>query len=176
MRKFFLALAAIALPQVALALPVPHKDVEFQLNRGVGSMQRTQLGTRLMRESKRVMRARYDFAVGSGSSLASITLKDVNGGNAVLPDGAIITNVIFDVLTAPTSNGSAQLAFTAASAGDLKAATAIASFTGLVAGVPVGTAATAIKLTAEATLAMAVTVADLTAGKIDLLIEYHLVE
>lgn len=176
MRKIFAALAALLLPQIVYALPVPHGEVEFQLNRGAGSMSRTQLGTRLMRESKRVMRARYDFTVGGGSSLADITLKDVNGGNAVLPDGAIITNVIFDVLTQPTSDGSATVAFKAASAGDLKAATAVASWTGLVAGVPVGTAATAIKLTAAQTLKATVAVADLTAGKIDVIIEYHLVE
>jgi hypothetical protein len=139
-------------------------------------MQRTQLGTRLMRETKRTMRARYDFSVSGGSSLADITLKDVNGGNAQLPDGAIITNVLFDVITTPTSDGSATIAMTAQSAADLKAALAVASWTGIVAGIPVGTAATAIKLTAARTLLATIGTADLTAGKIDVIIEYHLVE
>ena len=174
MNKFLILLVALS-AQTALALPIPHTTTEFRLNHGASGAS-VQLGTRLVRETKHVMRARYDFSDQGGSDVGSITLKDVNGGNAVLPDGAIITNVIFDVLTAPVSSGSATLAFTAQSAADLKAALAYGSWTGLVAGIPVGTAATAIKLTASRTLTMAIAVATLTAGKIDMIIEYHLVE
>jgi hypothetical protein len=110
--------------------------------------------------------ATYDFAK-HGGAVGTVTLDD-----AVLPDNAIITQVWIDVITAPTSGGAATIALTAQSAADLKAATAIASYTGVVAGVPVGTAATAIKLTAERIVTATIATAALTAGKLKVFVEY----
>lgn len=117
-------------------------------------------------DHKHLVVATYDFAK-HGGAVGDITLDD-----AVLPDNAIITKVFFDVLTAPTSGGAATVAFKVASAGDLKAATAIASWTGLVDGVPADTAATMIKLSADQLVKATVAVAALTAGKIKVCIEY----
>ena len=46
------------------------------------------------------------------------------------------------------------------------------TLSGVVAGIPVGTAATAIKLTAERTLSVAIATAALTAGKFIVHVEY----
>jgi hypothetical protein len=125
--------------------------------------------------TKNLMKAVYDFEE-LGGAVGDINLVDDEGNAAVLPDNAIIHQVIFDVVTAPESGGSATIAFNANSAGDMKAATAIASWTGIVAGVPVGTAATCVKLTAERTLQATVATAALTAGKINVFVEYFVSE
>lgn len=127
-------------------------------------------GDIMIREIRSLM-ATYDFSV-LGGAVGSVNLKDANGMDAKLPENAIILDSLIDVITAPTSGGSATIAFTAQSAGDLKAATAIASYTGLVAGVPVGTAATSIKMTADRTLTATIATAALTAGKINVYVEY----
>lgn len=104
---------------------------------------------------------------------------DVHGGavGAIelpldLPDNAIIWTGVADVVTAPTSGGSATIALGVNTATDLKAATAIASWTGLVALVPVGSAATAVKLTADRTLTLTIATAALTAGLINFFLQY----
>lgn len=108
----------------------------------------------------------YDFAV-HGGAIGDIPLE------LTLPDNAIITGGFVDVLTAPLSAGSATVALKIQSAGDLIAATAKASFTGLLAIVPVNTAATAIKLTEERTLTVTVATAALTAGKFNIFLTYR---
>lgn len=129
-------------------------------------------GTKIAKQLKQAMIATYDFSV-LGGAIAALNLKNPAGTDAYLPKGAVITSCIIDVITAPTSGGSATIALSIQSAGDLKAATAIASYTGLVAGVPVGSAATSIKLTADAIVVATVATAALTAGKINVLIEYY---
>ena len=79
----------------------------------------------------------------------------------------------FDVITTPTSGGSPTIAFGANTTTDLKAATAIATYTGILAGVPVGTAATAVKTTAERTLTATIATATVTAGKIHFWVQYY---
>jgi hypothetical protein len=136
------------------------------------------LGTELTRKKRHVVRGNYSWAVQGGSTTADITLLDDEGKSIVIPDDAIITNVLVDVQTALTSDGSATVALTAQSAGDLKAAAAVSSgyTTGIKAGVPVNTAASAIKLTADRTLVMTVAVMWLSAGKMSVLVEYLLSE
>ena len=104
-----------------------------------------------------------------GGAVGDISLKDEQGDALSLPAGCIIRSGLIVVKTLTTSGGSATLAFKTASAGDIKAATAVASFT---AGakfdtVPVFTAATAIALAAATTPKLTVAVAALTAGEID---------
>lgn len=147
---------------------------KFLLNRMNQMSQKVQLGTEL-NNCKNNIKGVYSFAA-SGGAVGDITLKDEDGAALVLPAGAIITNVIAHVVTACTSGGSATVALKANSAADLCAATAVASLTSnaLIAGVPVGTAATAVRLTAQRTLKVTVATAALTAGKIHYFIEYML--
>jgi hypothetical protein len=173
MNKLFISLITLAISAQALALPVSPAAVEWTMNHSGPKAAQVQLGTLLTRNKVHVIRATYDFAV-QGGAIGSVNLKDFDGNAAKLPLGAIIKQVLIDVVTAPTSGGAATIALTAQSAGDLKAATAIASYTGLVAGVPVGSAATMIKLTAERTISATIATAALTGGKINVLIEYYL--
>ena len=117
-------------------------------------------------QARHLVVASYDFAKHGGA------IGDIVLDTSALPDNAIITQAWIDVVTAPTSGGSATMALTVQSAGDIKAALAVASWTGIVACVPVGTAASAIKLTAERKVTMAIAVAALTAGKIKVFVEY----
>lgn len=118
-----------------------------------------------------------DFGV-VGGLIGTLALQDDQGVTAQLPVGSFIMSVIFDFITAVTSAGSATVAFGCTSTTDLLAATAKASLTGIVAGIPVMTAATAVKVaTGTTTLARrnfsvvtqpviaTVAVANLTAGK-----------
>lgn len=151
-------------------------EKEFDCNNDLGPVGgKHQLGTTIVKNHKHVMRALYDFSV-VGGAVSTINLKDEDGKDAVVPNKAIITSVFIDTLTAPTSGGAATIALGANSTTDLKAATAIASYTGIIAGVPVGTAATAVKLTNDRTITATVATAALTAGKIYVLIEYILSE
>lgn len=114
-----------------------------------------------------IVKATYDFAV-HGGAIGTINL------DLKLPDNAIIYGGMFDVLTDPTSGGSATVALGLNTTTDLKGATAIASITGLVALVPVMTAGTAVKLTAERQLKVTIATAALTAGKFNVFLYYLL--
>lgn len=128
------------------------------------------LSTRLHQdEVGGIVKVTYDF-LWHGGAIGAISLP------LKLPNKAIITDGYADVLVAPTSGGAATVALGLNTATDLKAATAIASWTGIVALVPVGTAATAVKLTAERTLTLTVATAALTAGKINFFLDYRLSE
>jgi len=114
----------------------------------------------------------YDFAVDGGTFASGIVL-------CKLPNNTVITGVIFDVITAPTSAGAATLSLGANTGIDLLNACAIATFaiTNLVAGIPVGvilaaTDTTAVKLTADSDITFLINTASLTAGKLAIHIEY----
>ena len=134
------------------------------------------LGNLLIDKKEHVLRAVYDFSV-LGGAVSTVSLRDASDTSvaAKLPKGAIVRDCIIDVITAPTSGGSATIALgTGASTTDLKAATAIASYSGLHACVPVGTAASAIKLTSDQTMSATIATAALTAGKIYVVVHYEL--
>lgn len=116
--------------------------------------------------AKHVVVAKYDYSK-HGGAVGDITLDDSS-----LPLGAIITRVLIDAKTALTSGGAATIAVKSASAADLLGATAVASWTGLIDGIPVNTAATSIKLAADAQVKLTVAVAALTAGIADVYVEY----
>lgn len=105
----------------------------------------------------------YDFAQ-HGGAVEAIT---VYGDN--IPADAIILDGIIRVNTAVTSDGSATVAIMAQGANDILAATGKASLTlnALLDTVPLGTAATAIRLTAAiSSLTFTVGTAALLTGKI----------
>lgn len=179
MKKFILFLLAFALPLVAKAEVKVPADVRFVLNQGYGA--EAQLGTQTIDKKVQVLKAVYDFSVLSGSASTKYSLKDTDGKNAVLPAKAVIVDCLLDVVTAPTSlSSSLTLAIgtgVGAASTELKAATVIGSYSGLVACVPVGSAATAIKIAAESTPTLSVgSQGDLTAGKINVLLQYILSE
>ncbi len=119
------------------------------------------------------LQAIYDFSV-DGGAVGTIYLKDAFGEKAMLPSGALIKKVIIHVETALTSGGLATISVGSEAAADLKAATAVASYS-LAAnldGVPDGAAANIVRLTADKQIQIAVAVAALTAGKLHVFVDY----
>ncbi len=151
------------------------QKAQFELNKASpNGMAVNKLGTIVMQREKQVLKATYNFSTQGGVFGSAITLKDgVTGADASLPKGAVVSDCLLDFRTAATSLGSATLSFsTGQSAADLKSALAVASATGLVTCIPVGTAATAIKLTANRTPTLTINSVSLTAGYVNVFIEY----
>jgi hypothetical protein len=152
-----------------------------------GVFSRYDAGTQMILMQKRMVRCTYDFGV-LGGAVAALNLRasttysaSVTAQPCRLPKGAIITNAYIDAITTLTSGGSATVAISSGeAAGDLLAALAFndAKFTGNsahpAAMIPVGTAATAFKLTADRIPTATIAVAALTAGKFYVIIEYDL--
>jgi hypothetical protein len=117
--------------------------------------------------------AQYNFATDGGAT-GPIT----PAINSTIPANAIITRCIFNPTTAVTSGGSATIAIgttAGSSASALLAATAKASFSldATLNGVPVPqTGATWVKLSAAGQIDITVAVAALTAGVIEMFVEY----
>lgn len=176
MKSFLIAVVLALVSTQAHALTRAEElAAQFKLNKASpNAMAQTKLGDRVIAGSYHTLRVKYDFAI-EGGSVATVSLKDaVTGLPAVLPKGAIIRHCIIDTITQGATSASGTVALNAQSAGDLKAALAAASYTGLVACVPVGTAATAIKLTDDRTLTATVATGALTAGKFYVIIQYEM--
>ena len=93
------------------------------------------IGTTLFRDVRTKI-AVYDFSV-QGGAIGAVNLKNIDGSDAVLPQNAIILDSIIDVITAPTSGGSATISLgSGQSATDIKAATAVASLNLLTRQIP----------------------------------------
>jgi hypothetical protein len=176
MKMFMCLLALLALiPITSFALPRP-ADAEKLMNLGSVRGPGVQLGYQVISNKVQLLKCKYDFAVNGGSSAAAIKLRAVDGSKCLLPDNAVVVNTLIDVLTAPTSAGSATIAVgTGQAANDIKTATAIASFTGIMAGIPVA-AASAVKMTADRQPTMSIAVAPITKGKFNVFISYLLSE
>lgn len=177
MYKFIIVLLISSFPFSALAIegstPQP-AAIKALLNSGrPGAIQKAQLGTQMVDKKIQVLRASYDFGVLGGASGSTLTALDEGGKPAVIPDNAIIKQVIFDVLQNPVGTGATIAVGVNGSTTNLKGFTSVGSWTGLVAGVPVGTAATAIKTTSQSAVTYRVTAGSLTQGKIDAFIEYY---
>lgn len=104
------------------------------------------IGTQINR-NKNLLKCSYNAALLGGVA-GDIGLLDDQGNSAILPKGAVVTNVLAYVKTAPTTCTSIALKVLAAA--DLMAATAIASLTAgiLWKGKPVEPAAGAANTTA----------------------------
>lgn len=180
MKNFLIAiLLALCTPvgaHAAAGLPLPAVQRSVLNLGGAEGIRKVQLGTQLVDGVVRVKRCLYDFAV-HGGAVSTISLDDTDGKDCVLPTGAVITQVYFDILTAFTSTSNdGTIALTANSSGDLLAAVdadtlpLTASHPG--SGIPIGTAATMVKLTAQRTITMAIAVHAITAGKANFYIQY----
>jgi hypothetical protein len=120
--------------------------------------------------AKRMARTIYDFSV-DGGAIGSINL------GAIIPAKAIINQCVINVITAMASvSGAGTVAISAESAGDIKAAVDADTLSGIVAGIPIGTAATMIKTTVARQLTLAIAGSPLTAGKIAVLCDYDVSE
>lgn len=178
MKTFLISLIAVLMAGTAHAASLADTSAaEFAINHGnVGSFGKLQLGTSLEKSQEHSLKCVYDFTK-QGGAVSTINLLDPLGKACVLPNKAIIRDVLIDVVTNPTSGGLATLAVgSGVSTVDLLAATAKASVTGLMAGIPVGSAATAIKLTADHTPTVTIGTAALTAGKLNVHIKYQISE
>ena len=113
--------------------------------------------------------ATYDFAV-NGGAISAIDLGITIPNNAVVLDGMI------DVITTATSATDAgTMAIHLQSANDIVSAAAISASgwdAGLTAIIPLGTAASAIKLTAARAVTATIAVEAFTAGKFHVIIRY----
>lgn len=164
----------------------------LSFNHGSG-WQNYQVGTKLIGQTIRDLKVTYDFSVLGGAISTKLPLiisatagnpqekasqTSSAGGSRLspaLPKNAIVVGCYVDVITAPTSGGSATIAIsTGQAAADLMAATAKASFTGIMACIPTGSAASSIKLTADSQPYIAIATAALTAGKFNVHILYAL--
>jgi len=179
-----LILSILALTSLAIFVAPVHAAsqadmdaMEFSVNHGnVGSFAKWQMGTKLLKEKEVTQKCVYDFSV-QGGAVGTLSLLDEVGKPCVLPKSAIIRDVLIDVVTAPTSGGSATIALgSGAATNDFKTATLYSSFSGLMAGIPVGSAATAIKLAADEDPSISIATAALTAGKLNVQIRYQLSE
>src|SRR5262249_44702022 len=109
-------------------------------------------------------------------AISTITLSG-QGRNSI-PNGAIILGGTIDITTQLTSGGSATIAIgttAGSSSTSIKGATAVASWTvGQLAAVPVFTAATYVKMTADGALTAHIATAALTAGVFEVHLLYIL--
>jgi hypothetical protein len=128
---------------------------------------------RVLAGKKHIVKGVYSFAT-LGGAVSSINLKDVYGEEIVIPNGAIVTQVLLDITTAIVSTSNdGTIALALNTANDLLSAVDGDSLsTGIKAGVPVNTAATAVKATADRKLVLGIATHALTAGVFDVYVEY----
>lgn len=119
------------------------------------------------------VKAQYSFAT-MGGSIGDITLKDSLNQTVTIPINAIVLGAMIDVTTACTSGGAATIAIKTEGAGDIKGATAVASFSlnARLDGVPSFNAASSIKMTAARDVKATIATAALTAGLFNVYIYY----
>lgn len=122
---------------------------------------------------ERVVRGDYSFAV-DGGAVGTIPLM----GATLIPFGAIITRGFIEITTQLTSGGSATIALQVESAGDICAATAVASWTAgrknVLPAMTSGsvTASTSVKTTAARDISAVIATAALTAGVFKVVLYY----
>ena len=138
-----------------------------KINAGAVTEVKLEAATADALHARRVARATYDFAVLGG------TVGDKALG-VTLPDNAVVTRVWFDVITPVTGGTGATIALRSEAAADLFAATllATAGTSGFHEGIQTGAASAFVKMTAARELKLSVGVADLTAGKLVVFVEY----
>lgn len=166
-------LSALTFPAFAGTL-AQERGAQFELNKASpGAMLKHQLGSRVVTNQIFIAKAKYDFAVQGGTQITG-NLVGEDGKSVVLPNKAVIVDCLLDVLTDGAAGGTGTMSISSNGAGDIKGTLAAASYTGLVACVPVGTAATAIKLTADRKLTYTIATGNWTQGKIWVYVYYIL--
>ena len=118
------------------------------------------------------VRGTYDFAVDGG---AISTITPVLG--FTLPIYSVVYGGLINVITPGTTGASGTMAIgtsAGSSSASIKAALAAASYTGILATIPICTAASAFKMTAAGNLQVVIATGTFTAGKWDIMLEYFL--
>lgn len=146
---------------------VPTTADQFLLNKRMNKVgEEVQLGDKIFC-AKQSFVGKYDFDV-QGGAIGTVYLDDSKGEDLRLPDNFVITNVIIDKVTSiQSADSGADISLGQGTAADLLTSTAETSIdgTGLVAGTPVGTAATAVKMSSENRIGLNIATSALTAGK-----------
>lgn len=123
----------------------------------------------------KVYRGEYSFAI-DGGAIGAIPLRAGAGSTGPIPAGSVILEAFLDVTTLFTTGTAATLALSVEGANDLVSATVVSgapySTTGIKATIPVFTAATMIKTTAERAPTGTIAVGTITAGVLALVIFY----
>lgn len=166
--KFLLALLLL-IPVMANANITARQ--QFLLNAAPAPLATARLGD-LVNKTQNLVRVTWDYTVDGG---AVGTISPSRG--AVLPASAIITRAWFNTLTTLVAgSGTPTIAWNSEGAGDIYAAATYANFTAanFVAGIEDGTTTHSLKMLADRTVKMTIASASVTAGKIDLFIEYVL--
>lgn len=170
---FFLTLAAASV----FASSQMTTNQAYLINRASKINRDSALGTMVFNAMQGGTKGTYDFSVQGGAQ-GNKPLLDIEGLPVKLPPKAIIKKCYIDVVTAPLSVGLATIAVNSKAVGDLKVATAKASLTAntLVSCIPDGTTTNAIRLntSSETTLGITIGASDLTAGKINVWVDWLL--
>lgn len=177
--KNFLIMLSVIFAQSLQAAPALTANGAYQIDRKDKLNRDNYVGTKLYDAQQFGVKATWSYADQGGAASSDLTLHDAQGNAVTLPTGAIIRDCLIDVVTQPASStGSATLAFSSKAVADLKAAAAVASYTTTtpIVCLPVGTVGTMIKTSSELTLKVRTGSEALTAGKINLWIEYVLSE
>lgn len=144
-----------------------------QFDRMNGTAYKHRLGRRLS-NTLTCVKGTYDFSK-LGGAVGSVSLLDDDGMAIKIPTGSLVLNAFIFVPTALTSGGSATIALNIESAGDLLAATAVASYSAAakLQGIPdFGTLSDAVLTTAERTLQATIATAALLTGKFEAFVFY----
>ena len=156
----------------------PTKDQAYQLNRASKLNADAQVGTALRNAGQFGVKATWDKSVLGGSG--DLYLVDEENKQVKLPSGAVIRDCLIDVVTQPTSSGnSGKISLGVSALGDLKADALVhTTYTtsARIVCLPVGTVGTMIKLSSEGRVIMRIGSEPLTAGKINVWLEYVLSE
>lgn len=179
MTKFLLYLTLFAASAFGSSLPTgPVAGYEF--NRMNPVSRKYNLGTHLVDAQSWGTRGQWSFSDQGGAAGQDLFLHDVDGQNVSIPKGAVLTDCYLDVVTAPTSStSSGSIAWSSSDAADLKAATFVSAYTigSLIhCTKPSGsyTSATMIRFTSEGFLKVRIGSEALTAGKINVYLQYIL--
>lgn len=163
---FFMLDAAFALPPIG--------DTEKRLNTGTFNYVPDQLGIQLIENRIITLKCQYDFSK-QGGAVATYNLKAMDGADCKLPNKALVMQATIDVITAGVTPSSGTIAIgTGVAINDIKTATAAASITGVLDGVPNWAAANKVKTAAVVTPSMTIATGKITAGKFNVFISYLL--
>lgn len=175
----FLMLLAI---QANSATVMKYSTSGYELNRESALNRKYSIGTLVTDSAQFGSRGVWKFSTQGGLAGTVYNLKDDNGADIVFPAGTVITNCLIDIPTALTSSSSSgKISIGVSDVGDLKAASFIATYnassgpaTKPLGCVPTGTTATMIRIGSEGRLSMQTGSEALTAGQIDVWVEYIL--
>lgn len=174
MKKFILSLVLLA-TQAFAVLP---SNGAYELDRSGPLQRKYSMGSQLREAQTFGLKGQWSVASQGGAATTSYAFKNEwLSEDITLPKGAIIRECFFDVVQSVTSaTSSGKFSLDSNATGDLKAAAFANTFSGRVACIPEGTLSNAVKLTAERTIQLTVGSEALSAGKVNLFLQYVLSE